>query len=68
MSDTCYFRKKMNGKDVIKCHKGGFWSEPLKRISVYEYCISPRDVDVVRHHETVLYIQVIFEKGSKRSV
>ena len=40
---------------------------PLKRISVYENCISPRDVDAVRHHGTVLYIQVIFEKGSKRS-
>ena len=40
----------MKRKDVIKCHKGSFWSEPLKRISVYEYCISPGDVDVVRHY------------------
>lgn len=58
----------MKRKVVITCHKGSFWSEPLKRISVYEYCISPGDVDVVRHHGTVLYIQVIFEKGSKRGV
>ena len=58
----------MKRKVVITCHKGSFWSEPLTRISVYEYCISPGDVDVVRHYGTVLYIQVIFEKGSKRGV